>query len=617
MHVKGGFAVAATLAVLVALTAAEGAEPARHGRLTDGMLMATWSDAGVSGAGDDGQTLTGNATTGVGGGTFDLNAFLGASRYYGAGITGQNSVAFNLEAGHFWNGHETLAHVATGSTNFINAASTFGSGSIAPLYDRHATAVAMLIGGRQTTVNPTVRQQGFAPDTTLRSAAIAAGWVGSAYALSFTVSGSTYVAAFDGSFGTAQVVNSSYGYSDPAGTNPFTIYSDGMAWAHPRTLYVVSAGNAGPSADSVGAPGSGYNTLTVAALGNPNTFNSVSGFSSRGPQSFGYVTSGSSVVTVASARAGVDLAAPGESIRSAFFGGQTGGNNTTLAGSTNLGSDPTAFFDVAGTSFAAPIVAGGATLVASAARTLAPLASNPDAAQSVVIKSLLLTGADKTAGWSNSQSAVTVGGTTYLRTTQALDQAVGAGRMNLHTTFGVQVTGQTDVLGTGTGVIGSVLDTGWDYGTAVRTVANDYLLPVLSGGTPFTATLSWLRNRDSITDILDVAQADLDLSLWQLDSGDTFSTLIARSESLYGTSEHLFLTLPADARYGLRIEYPANIFDNTVGGTWGSAANPQPYGLSWLGTAVPVPEPTTWALALTGAGIAWSLRRRRNRQPRP
>jgi hypothetical protein len=148
----------------------------------------------------------------------------------------------------------------------------------------------MLIGGRQTTVNLTVRQQGFAPDTTLRSAAIAAGWVGSAYALSFTISGSTYVAAFEGSFGTAQVVNSSYGYSNPAGSNPFTIYSDGMAWAHPRTLYVVSAGNAGPSADSVGAPGSGYDTLTAAALGNPNTFNSVSGFSSRGPQSFGYVT---------------------------------------------------------------------------------------------------------------------------------------------------------------------------------------------------------------------------------------------------------------------------------------------------------------------------------------
>ena len=593
---------AAALSLPAPATAADRAQVIGQATTAMGSGGPIVADSGAAG---------GNATTGVGGGTFDLNAFLGASRYYDAGVNGQNTVAFNLEAGHFWNGHETLSHVASSTANFVNASSTFGSGSLAPLYDRHATAVAMLIGGRPTAVNPDVRQQGLAPGTSLRSAAIATGWVGSAYALSFNISGSTYVDAFARSFGTAQVVNSSFGYSDPAGTDVVTIFSDGMAWANPGTLHVVSAGNSGPSANTVGAPGSGYNTLTVGALGSANAFNSASGFSSRGPQDFGYVNASAAVVTVAAARAAVDLAAPGESIRSAFYGGQTGGNDVSLAGSTDLGSNAAAYADVNGTSFAAPIVAGGATLVASAARSLAPLAANPDAAQSVVVKSLLMTGADKTAGWSNGLTSVTVGGTTYLTTTQALDQAVGAGRMNLDATFGAQVTGQTDVLGTGTGVIGSVLGTGWDYGTAVRTVSNDYLLPTLSGSTAFTATLSWLRNRDAITDVLDVAQADLNLSLWQLDGSGAFTTLIARSESLYVTSEHLFLSLPAEARYGLRVEYPFNTFDNTVGGVWGTAANPQPYGLSWMGTVVPIPEPATWVLALAGVGATLVVRRRR------
>jgi hypothetical protein len=69
----------------------------------------------------EGQTLqgfhptdtTGALTSTVGGGSFDVNAFLGAGRYYNHStpITGQNTITTNLEAGHMWNGHESLAHV--------------------------------------------------------------------------------------------------------------------------------------------------------------------------------------------------------------------------------------------------------------------------------------------------------------------------------------------------------------------------------------------------------------------------------------------------------------------------------------------------------------------------
>lgn len=264
---------------------------------------------------------------------------------------------------------------------------------------------------------------------------------------------------------------------------------------------------------------------------------------------------------------------------------------------------------IAGTSFAAPLVAGGAALVASAAKTLPALAANPDAAQSVVVKALLLTGADKIPGWSNGQQSVTVGGTTYLRTTQSLDYASGAGRMDLATTFALQVGGQTDVPGTAAGNLGSVARTGWDYGLAVIGGRNDYVIAdVLTGSTTLTTSLDWLRNRYfdyATTQYADVAQANLNLSVWELDGSDAFTTLVARSESLYNTVEHLSFSLPHSGRYGLRVEYPANTFDNSIGGVWGTEAYPQDYAISWSA----VPEPTSTVAGLAAAGIAAAVMR--------
>jgi len=549
---------------------------------------------------------SGLATTSVGGGTFDVNAFLGAGRYYGHStpITGQNTITTNLEAGHVWNGHEALSHV----TSFTQSSGAWGGGSVAPLYDRHATWAGLFIGGRQTVANPSIKQQGIAYGTNLRSAAIATSWSGSAYALNFGISTNTLVTAYNASFGTADVINSSFGGGDPSGTGLIAWLADAYSFGRSTTTYVVSAGNSGPSANTVGSPGSGYNTITVGALGGANLFDSVASFSSRGPQDFGYFTSGT-YVTVAGVRAAVDISAPGESLTSAFYGGQTGGNNATLAGSVNSGTSPTAYTsNVAGTSFAAPIVAGGAALVASAAKTLAPLASNPNASRSMVLKSLLLTGADKTSGWSNGQQSVTVGGTTFIQTTQALDWSAGTGRMNLDKTFDIQLNGQTDVSGT-TGLLGSVARRGWDYGSAVLGTNNDYIIDTqLFGESTFTATLSWMRARDyDGTYLYEDAQADLGLSVWALDAGSNFATLVARSSSQYNTVEHLSFLLPSSGRYGLRVEYPSNTFDNT-GGQWGTAAFPQAYGLAW--TAVPEPA----SVILAGIAVAlttWSRARRR------
>jgi autotransporter-associated beta strand protein len=529
--------------------------------------------------------VEGQATTSVGGGTFDLNAFLGADRYYtnSTPINGQNTVSVNLEAGHVWNGHETLQHVTT----FYNTASAFGGGAVAPLYDRHATWAAMFIGGRETTSSPSIKQEGIAPGTDLRSAAIATSWSGNAYALSFGVNFlTTLIPVYDATFGTANVINSSFGGGDPDGTGALAWLADAYSFVNPGTLYVVSAGNNGPAANTVLAPGSGYNVLTVGALGGANTFDVVASFSSRGPQDFGYFGSGG-FVTVSNVRAAVDLAAPGESLTSAFYGGQTGGNNTNLADSSNLGTNAAAYSaNIAGTSFAAPIVAGGAALLYSAANTLPQLTTNAEAGENMVVKSLLLTGADKTSGWSNGQ-AVTNG---VVTTTQSLDWAAGAGRMNLDRTFEIQVNGQTGVNGQSSGAQGFVLGSGWDFGASLIGINNDYTIgDVLLGGSTFTTSLSWMRAREAVTIagslyLFEDAQADLNLSLWLLGNDLSFHSKVAESVSLYNTVEHLSFALPSTGLYGLRVSYAGNTFDNT-GGQWGTTFL-QGYGLAWDGEAV-------------------------------
>ena len=92
----------------------------------------------------------------------------------------------------------------------------------------------------------------------------------------------------------------------------------------------------------------------------------------------------------------------------------------------------------------------------------------------------------------------------------------------------------------------------------------------------------------------------MNLSIWELDGSDAFTTLIARSESLYNTSEHLSFTLPRSGFFGLRVEYPLNTFDNSIGAVWGDVANPQSYGLAWHA----VPEPG--GITLAGAAVALS-----------
>lgn len=552
------------------------------------------------------------AVAGSGGGIINVNQFLGADRYYNYStpITGQNSITYNLEAGHIWNGHESLAHVTTYSQTTENV----GGGAVAPLYDRHATWVGMLIGGRQTAVNPQPMQQGIAPLTDLRSAAVASQWNGVPYKLNFGFTTASFVNAFDTSFGTADVVNSSWGGTDPGGTSQYAIAADAYAFSYTSTTYVTSAGNSGSGANTVTAPGAGYNSITVAALTKGSDpvkpYDSAAGFSGRGPQTFAYYNGFSNATTtVAGVRAPVDIAAPGDELTSAYYGGSTGGNT----GGTNDMTATTYTGSLQGTSFSAPLVAGGASLMASAAHTLPQLSANPNATNSMVVKSLLLTGADKTTGWSNGLATVTESGNTFLRTTQSLDWVVGAGRMNLDKTFDLQLNGTRDVTGTATGLLGDVSPRGWDYGWANRGINNDYVFSTLFDGmTQVDMTLSWQRVRGiTPADVYtDYAQANLTLSFWSLDITGAFDQLIAESASLYNTVEHLSFQVPTSGNYGLRVSYPANTYDLSVGGIWGNLSNPQEYGLAWSVSSIPETTTLVPLAVMLGSSLCLRVRRR-------
>lgn len=512
----------------------------------------------------------------------DVGTLLGADRFYNNGTTGQNASVANVEAGHLWSGHETMGHAVTTVT---------GTGATGDV-DRHATWVSMMIGGRNGGTTIGDHQTGLAPGADLQSGAIATKWNGNAFSLSFSISTTSFLTAYDGFFGSANVINSSWGGTDAAGTAFFGRAIGGFAYMNPGTTMVASAGNSGSGANTVGTPGSGTNLITVGALENvSNVYDTVASFSSRGPQTYSDPNQ-----TLAGVRAPVDIAAPGTDLVSAYYGGQTGGNDAALTNSPSgiAGTSSTYTSPLAGTSFAAPITAGVATLLNSHSLTNGMASESRDAR---VVKAVLMNAADKTVGWDNGQADVSG----VVTTTQSLDYAVGAGALNAGSTFDQYTAGTTDVAGTGGGTVDVI---GWDLGSLAVTSSNDYVInTALQAGDTLTATLDWFRNQSVNVaggTATDSAFANMDLSIW--DSG--FTTKVAESISLYNETEHLHLSLPNDGLYGLRVSFIGHAF-NLIG----AAANTESFGLAW--SVQSVPEPAS-ALLLVLGGV---LSARRGRRP--
>jgi hypothetical protein len=543
-------------------------------------------------------------------GAIEVGSLLGADRFYTAGFTGTNTVLANIEAGYIWNGHETLEHVTYIPT------SPGAAGEV----DRHATWVGMVLGGRPGGANPGDYQRGMAPDARLVSGAIATGWSGTRYSGGFQPDFHSiqtigpYRAAFitgvpaTGGARTADVINSSYnGQGDFAGSNTLSGTLDALINQNPRTLLTLAVGNTvspnGIGPNRVLFPATGYNNICVAALtSNGGLFNLPSNFTNGGPNDYFDPVSG----TIGEVRQVVDIAAPGEGFATAYYGGETGGNGPTLAGAANGPAGGADFYtrNASGTSFSTPTVAGGAALLYDAAYSV--LSAQPDARDSRVVKAVLMNSADKTRDWNNGQAEHPNGNGGVL-TTRGVDDRVGAGRMNLGRAFGQFLSGTTDLTGTSHGSLGTVSPIGWDFGEVAQGTTNDYLINgTLQAGSPFTATLTWFRDRDPVgeTGFADNSFDDLDLELWSA-AGGAPQNLVSQSSSRYNNTEHFTFAIPATGQYMLRVRWTDEVFD-VVGD-----ANAEHYGLAW---AAGVPEPATFLLAVTafvalGHFRARSLRR--------
>ena len=219
----------------------------------------------------------------------------------------------------------------------------------------------------------------------------------------------------------------------------------------------------------------------------------------------------------------------------------------------------------------------------------------------MVTKAVLMNSADKLPGWDNGQQIT--GG--VITTTQALDWAMGAGRMNLNAAFtqyttSAYVTTMPGISSSGFNIV--VANAGWGYGTSSLGVKNNYQLAnELFAGQQVTVTLDWLRSRawnNASNDYIDIAQAELDLMVYRMMTGGE-DQLVAQSISPVSTTQELFFNLQDSGRYFIQVGYTTNLFD--LSGSYAS----QNYGIAW--SVSDVPEPGSLLLILAG-GAVYALR---------
>ncbi|MCA9034346.1 MAG: S8 family serine peptidase [Planctomycetaceae bacterium] len=539
-----------------------------------------WGARSVSG---DGASVSSNTGTTILNG-IDINQFIGVDAFREAGFTGTNAVVANIEGGHIWNGHESLTHVDGFVQDSANPGSQTGD------FDRHATWVGMLLAGKSAGVAFNY-QEGVVPDARLYSGAIATTWSGESFTTAFNFNSNTFLTPYEdlmskgvgGDAVTADVINSSWNSNDPT-ASASGIYSraiDALVNDTGKTV-VFSAGNTGAGPNSVGGPAAGYNVITVGALGNDTDlqpWQSVAGLSSRGFNDL-FIPDVSAPANIHDAAQGtilpevrsvIDIVAPGIGITSALYTGATGGN--IGGGDSTPGKADAYTGNLQGSSFAAPLVAGGAALMVDAAKTI--FGSSSTAMDGRIIKSILQTSADKIPGWSNRPTLINGIHTT----TQSLDEDSGAGRLNLARAKELLLDGTTDLPGDSSGPVQA---NGWDLGRVSEAAVSDYPIQnVLEAGTPLIATLNWFVDR-IITDggvTTESSFDNLDLELWLTDNG-VAARKVAESRSLYNNVEHLSFAVPETGTYLLRVRWSGEIWDLN------NDVNTETFGLSWTTTGL-------------------------------
>ena len=488
-----------------------------------------------------------------------------------AGFLGSSTVVANVEAGHIWFGHEVFIRpetVTNGFTNFVNV-------NALNELDYHATMVGhVLAGSGYNGSGYSYLGVGMAPEASVLSGSVAVQFstnnVGS-FATTYDSVMTPYRAFFTGEGSVrADVINSSWGGNDPAAVSPQMVALDGLAAQNTDVALVVSAGNSGNQ--PVGSPADGFNNIAVGSLGGKN-FLVPSAFSSRGMNDFYNPVTDE---MVEDARVAVQIAAPGEAFFLAAYLGNSGGLGAALPGIT-VEPPPSDqyFYNMDGTSFASPMVAGGLAQLKDAARRDAVWNLNEveHAFDTRVAATVLMAGALETYGWDNGQRMTSEG---YLATSQALDASTGAGALQLMRSAEAYLLGSR-------GDGGSVIEgSGWDFAQIGVGSSKDYMFAgSMVQDVELTVGLNWFAGRDydMATGVgSNLSFADLNLEVWEV-LDESFSSLVGQSATIYNNTEFLRLDLSAGKTYGLRVTFDGMVYDQTPG------VLSESYGLAWLTSA--------------------------------
>lgn len=531
--------------------------------------------------------------------TVNVATVVGAERFYDAGYTGLNAKVANIEGGTPWRGHETMNWIPAG--NIFSSGAGLNEGTTPSSIAPHATATSMNMIGKVPggSTDPTLQRgiaYGIDPNNFF-GGNIASTINGNNFEWSaYTDFRNVYRRAIVEGIGTnntvnpanrVDVVNSSWGGDAITNDGAYNLERaarniDSILFEGNQTrgsTMVFSAGN-GSGANTIGSPATGFNAIVVGALGEfatdtagTATYNVATTFSSRGPIQYRQPSSSTdfSGTSLDNIRARVDIAAPGFQMRLATTGSATSYNSW------------------AGTSFAAPTVAGGVALLADYAWT-ALSADAHFAVDGRVIRSVLINSADKTSGWNNGQ---TWNGTSW-STSQALDYATGGGRMNLDQAFNQYVNGSgnsvTQLINPPGSGPHAVLPTGWARATidrpdsAMESRIDFRIGGVLAKNTELNTTLTWFVNGAGAAATSNPSVLgfhNLDLEVWLTDGAGQPQTRIAVSTADHNNVEHLSFLVPETGQYLLRVLRPTDANGGTYYSFSGDTTD-DVFGLAWM-----------------------------------
>ena len=523
-----------------------------------------------------------------------VNDIIGVLTLQEYGILGAGTRTAVIEGGTFWKDHIGFENSTIGE-QFIPTSLNDGD-----FISEHMTFCASIIGGHgpiDEDGNISLLTLGIAPKTEICS-----GSTGTATSTNIQYYYSTYKHFFEVSPVDVISTSSSPIISKTEIAQPlYQALIDAFACRNTKTTFVAAAGNDGPDDNTICHVGLNYNGITVGALTDPISFDSVADFSSRGASDFYNPKTDKTLTNV---RAGIDILAPGDNIAVALYDS----SDTTNTDTYTIAS---------GTSFAAPIVAGTVSLLVSLSKEFEADASmiekgwSADARDSRVIKAVLLNSATKIDGWDNGQAkhdsveiAVEKNASYSMKqtyenvivTSQSLDYASGAGALNAEKALEQYIDFSSG---------------GWILDDVALYDYDLWSIGEIEAGDTLTATLVWMIQNSIIetetaaedgtisTELSDIdlnTFADLNLEIWRKD--DNGLTAVALSNSIYNNVEHLHILIEESGDYYIRVFFEDIVYGDTDSETYALAFSI-------------VPEPAIMATILGLFALCFCLRNRK------